>query len=622
MPVTWNKENKTPAAAITFVAGGPDPNRNTQTETPILFCNHPLNPSYCENETYDLKIDPDNHWVIKSVDVRVMTDWLISTASITLVPSNPNNKLLPRLPTVYDLRGGTKPTLSVEDEIRIYLGWRNGTELISKDLLTEVPFPIEDTFNQSINNKYGLDYDPNKKLSPVFWGFIDKLEIKDFGKGPQLIISCRDRMRVLADTRLLSLPDNYEANDDGELVKVQEDLGERDVLIYQMINAVNYLGQGTDPAWRNFRKGLLAKFQLTVIEEETNEPQNIRKFISTEFLGLDSFTDHSLWNRAAAFMPPEKDFAPRVHIWVERGSLSQGAEKSPMQVLNKTPIEIIDHLALQEELPIDFRISQFNGDFIFGPRSIDFTGFEDQYRNYRSYFYRVNPPGKKPCPQQQCIRIESVTTSMGTFNQFILMDNTSNGREIALNKQIQLTTRIDPPNTANRTIIPPNRTQIIADGSLSSYPNPYQGAAFVALNAAKRFSRDSEGIEIEVLGDPTFYLNEAITVYNTGLHDYDSVSLDNNKAYIKYLRDIRTQITTQIEVIEEELEKSDDSIELSNSDTFNEIASKTVDTSDDDNPLELTDIDKDKFPIYRVVNIAHSLNELNFTTSVIGITDY
>lgn len=616
MPVTWNCENKTPSAAITFVGGN-----NNDKNNPILFANQPLSPKYC-NQQYDLNIDPDSHWVIANVEVRTQTDWMISTATFTLVPSSPTVDKLPPLPDVSSLRGGVKRTLDKEDEIRIFLGWRsNSEEVISKELLTE--YPIDVPLNKLSKEKSGIEYDLDKKMSPVFWGFIDKLELKDNGKGPQLVVSCRDRMRVLADTRILAIPqlsaELVVTSDSIEVSSASGKEGERDNLIYEIIRASNY-SPNQEQVWRRFIKGISAKrYRYNELGERVNTSNIVVE--GGSLIQPDSLIDQSEWNRIAQFLPVEDSFNPRVHIWTERPPFINGVKKATLQVLNKTPLEILDHLALQEELPIDFRVSPFNGDFIFGPRSIDFTGLEDPLRYYRSYFYKSSPGGVNPLPNQQIMKIEAVSTSFGTFNQFIMIDNNTNGADRNFLSSIQLAIRVDNASTQNRFISPPNRTQIISDGSISSYPDPVVGAALVGFNAAKRFNRDVEGVEIQVLGDPTFYLNEAITVYNTVLHDYASIRVADNQKYQQELESIRLGLDDDVKNMEETVkQQKDNGIIPELPDVSNKL--EGIFNPDSNAALELTDTDSDKFPIYRVVSIAHSLNERSFTTNVVGISDY
>jgi len=629
MPVTWSSENKIPAAAITFVGTGKaKDNLEANGLNPIIFVNQRLNP--CEGQ---YGIDPNNHWIIKSVDVRIQTDWMVANAQIVLVPSNPNLGLLPLLPDVSSLRGGKKKTLDKDDEIRIFLGWiQNTEEKITKDSLTDSPVNILDSklFPESFINKIkekisNNDSSGSSKLSPVFWGFIDKLELVDRGTGPQLIISCRDRMRVLADTRMLSIP-TVEAqitiDEDNSIQVLTEDgssqEGERDYLIFNIIKAINFLGLDQKEAWRQFLRGITArKYEY---DSEGNRIELETPNISTELLDAGSILDQSLWNRIAQFLPVESNFNPRVHIWAERPPLIGGVKSATLQVLNKTPLEILDHLALQEELPIDFRVSPFNGDFIFGPRAIDFTGFSDPTRYYRSYFYKSHPPDLKPCFNQKCLSIEVVSTSYGTYNQFIILDDNTNAADKSLASSIQLSIRVDDYSSQEREIKPPNRTQIISDGSISSYPDVYQAAMIVGLNAARRFSRDTEGIEIKIIGDPTFYINEAFTVYNTVLHDYNSVRIFDPTKHDNALRETRDKFKDLSPIVKQ----ISDQVQAGNfvrSDRGDEEMS-TFNSPNSETGQETPDISQAKYPIYRAVNIAHTLNELSFTTTVIGVSDY
>lgn len=621
MPVIWDCDNKTPSAAVTFVGGS-----NNDANNPILFVNQKMSPSYCEEQEqkYNLHIDPDNHWIISKVEVRVQTDWSVSTATFVLVPSSPNVAKLPPLPDVSALRGGVKKTLDKEDEIRIFLGWRSNTEeSISKEMFTEVPFDVPlapETKEASL-----IEYDSSKKMSPVFWGFIDKIELMDNGNGPQLVFSCRDRMRVLADTRLLAIPELRAelivSEDSIQFSSASGEKGERDVLIYEIIRAVNYSGQQNYQVWRPFIKGITARRYKYNAEGERINTDNVIVEAGS-LVQPEALVDQSQWNRIAQFLPVESSFNPRVHIWTERPPFINGVRQATLQVLNRTPLEILDHIALQEELPIDFRVSPFNGDFVFGPRTIDFTGFEDPVRSYRSYFYKSAPAGITPAPNQQVMKIEALSTSFGTFNQFIMIDNNTNGSQKNFLSSIQLALRVDNNSTQGRSIVPPNRTQIISDGSISSYPDPLVGATLVGFNAAKRFNRDVEGVEIQVLGDPTFYLNEAFSVYNTVLHDHDSIRVNDNKQYQDFFAGVRSSIDELVsEQVQETVKQQKKQGIIPEVETISTVAAALLNPNDE-NSLSLTDSDSGKYPIYRAVNIAHTLNERSFTTSIIGISDY
>lgn len=622
MPVIYNQLNKTPAAAITFVSGYSTENA-TINQTPIILKSQPFK-SNCP----ELGIRSDGHWIVKQVTVSVTTDWSIDTAQIVLVPSNPNLNTLPQLPDVSNLRGGVKKSLEKDDEIRIYLGWiSSGEEEITADLLGEIGFdPQWDSSVELLSQNN--PFDASKKLSPVFWGFIDKLELFDRGSGPQLVLSCRDRMRVIADTRILAIPNsgaNFSVDETTGAPLVISDQGvqgERENVIFKIISSVNAYGQSLEnSSWRTFIKGLTAR-KFTYVDGERVNSNQIS--LADQVLTADALLDQSLWNRTAYFLPPETAYNPRVHIWSERPPLTGGAAGATLSVLNKTPLEVLDHLMIQELLPIDFKASPFNGDYVFGPRVIDFSGFEDPIRSNRTYFYKSNPPDSCISYNQQILEIEVLSTSFGSFNTFIVTDSNTNKRSSSFLSSIQLSVKVDSPTTEGRFISPPNRAQIIPDSTLGSTGAPPEAdAALIALTAARRFSRDSEGIEIKVIGDPTFYLNEAFLVYNTVLHDYDTRVLVNNNQYNLTVDELKKKVFELGSQQSDELNIQNKEGSISVSDEINQVATESLSpNSGVNNGLQLSNKESGQYPIYRISNITHEFNEKSYTTTVLGVTDY
>ena len=69
---------------------------------------------------------------------------------------------------------------------------------------------IEDLLrsNQTNNNSVTLtSVEDEKPLAPIFWGFIDSIDfISNSDAGVQIIYNLRDRSRILADTKLVTLP--------------------------------------------------------------------------------------------------------------------------------------------------------------------------------------------------------------------------------------------------------------------------------------------------------------------------------------------------------------------------------------------------------------------------------
>ena len=120
-------------------------------------------------ERQDTQLD----WAIKSVNVSLVRDWSISTAMITLTCKlgNPLDPI-PPLPDLSSIRGGNYPYLTVEDEIRIYMGYvKSPSTPITADMLDDFPLEPFDSSGRLIEKA-------DRPLAPVFWGFIDKVGIE------------------------------------------------------------------------------------------------------------------------------------------------------------------------------------------------------------------------------------------------------------------------------------------------------------------------------------------------------------------------------------------------------------------------------------------------------------
>ena len=278
-------------------------------------------------------------------------------------------------------------------------------------------------------------------------------------------------------------------------------------------------------------KGLVCKGYT--LDEKGTTPSKITPTITNEFYKFklgEEILDPPLWSRVAGIYRTAKGGNPRFHIWAERPPLTKSRSKATLQVVNKKPIDVINHLAVTEEIPIDFYASHVNGDFIFGPRLIDFSGFEDVQRSFRTYFFKGYPKSIEcePAFNQKVLEIKTLNTTIGTYNQFIILDSSQNNRTASFAEQTEIFFEQLPYTLLNRGVTPPCRTQIISDGSLSTYSDPEAGAALIGFNAARRWARDINGVQITVIGDPTWFPSEGFQVYNTGLHDFDTLYTEDS----------------------------------------------------------------------------------------------
>lgn len=610
----WTPEEPTPAACITYSGS----NSNDQ---PILFTTrYGEKGTWSQGKDRPANVDPlvweeqvnkeadivELKWTIKYVDITLLRDWSTSQAMIILTCPLPNlGESIPELPNLQSFRGGNFTSLTCEDEIRIYQGYVGSLNTpITADLLDEYPFNFTTTKNKQVL------CNPTKPLVPVFWGFIDKVEFSGNSKGLQITISCRDRTRVFADTRIISIP-AFQGNRD---ILNKEDgtvKGDRADILMSLANAAtgNVLGEGDQSCscWKPINRGLTVRGYSQSNPDELVVPQD----------------DPAAWTREAALSLMANKAEPRFHIWSERPPIIKGNANATLQVLDKTPLETIDLLAKMEERPMDFYASHINGDFIFGPRSLDMSGFEDEIRSYRTYFFMGWPKqlnNSPPSPTQMIQNIKSLTTTLSTFNKFVVIDSSTSG-SIASNLQnLELGIYSLSWGLSNRTISPPCRTQIIKDGSLSTFPNKSQGALVVALSQSRQFSRDVNGIQIDLVGDPTFFPGEAIRVYNTVLHDKQTYSImDASQAEGVYYeaKEEAKKVAEQIKN-----ESKDQKAKACASDAGSKFINKFLTQNSSRLP---TDMQALILPIYKVRAVKHTLKadgKRGFQTTLSAAADF
>lgn len=591
-------------------------------------------------------------WVITAVSVTIVRDWSISRATIALTAKIGDDKKIPPLPDLSTIRGGRYPYLMEEDEIRIYAGYLdNSSSAIGKHLLDEHPFTVpaldkevdlieltKEVGVQGLLNKSKQDIvsNPNKPLAPIFWGFIDQIQIKGDHRAISCVLQCRDRMRVLHDTKTITLGTLQSTSREETITTVGNagvSTGKVGVMSNLIIEAANTAaGQGvgygfqvlaqsekdttSDICWKPIVGGdlpiYIAKSGLAVpptlfdspifsrkvqeeepvaSEETTNtetsttektDPNeiymlqstglgamNVNPWIGTEYSAENYPSDPTLWIKHASMKKINPFNIPRFHIWSERAPLQGNGVADVFTVTNKTPANIIIELSQIETLPTDVFCSHVNGDFIYGPRIIDTTGFEDEQRNYRTYFFMTyDKEIFTGCPleAQRILKLDVASSSLGVFNTlYVLNGQTSNtytdfiDRLVLYIKSSSAELEALPSGELSeeqkesfygkgRAVNPPCRNTILVDPYISTFSRNtvIQAAAVIslALNYGRVWSRQVHTIAIEIPGDPTFFPNEAIRVYNTGLHDNGiyvpsngSTKLDNMLGAIKSIYD-------------------------------------------------------------------------------------
>ena len=497
-------------------------------------------------------------WAIKNLTVSLFRDWSISRARIVLTCNlTSHNSPIPRLPDVSAFRGGDYPYLTVDDEIRIYAGYVDSPSTpITTDMLDEVPFPMVKNDGTPMDGMIQPNLNIGK-LVPIFWGFIDKIDFDGSARGTgfQCVLSCRDRVRVLSDTTLISVPSlSGVFGDRGSKVTVNGALHQ---IVSDVAKAVN--GFQLNIAESDVQENICWKRIITpqlkvdpqiagaeIAEELQRASALVELYSAYEFNNsvrtstslIEKTDDPTLFVRSASFKIMDIKARPRFHMWLNRPPLAKENSTAQWQVLDKTPLSIIKWIAVKEERPMDFYASHVNGDFCLVPRVLDVSGFQDRTRNYRTYFFRDYPRQcEPPCAAQLILGLRTFTTIIGTFNRFTIVDNSNtSGAGLSVLESVTLTIDRVPFILQNRNPSPPCRTKLIYDGGLGTYANDnsYGAALIVAMSVSSQVSRDVSGIEFKLLGDPTFFPGEGVRVFNTFLHDEGFITQSGRHQDILY----------------------------------------------------------------------------------------
>jgi hypothetical protein len=690
----YTPEASIPAAAITYAG-------NLSPYQPILFTTQfgYTDIGLCKEGDDPFKGRP-LVWTISYIKVTLVRDWSTSIASIVLTSSIPSADCpVPKLPNLGKIRGGNNPYLTFEDEIRIYMGYIGDVNTpINASMLDEHPIDLcprdipDVAEGLKCGPKHGEDFKQNdsKPLAPVFWGFIDNISmVGDSKSGVKLMIQCRDRTRVLSDTKIIAIPELQgrlvDSRDKGFFKKKGSGglaSGRREDILIQVARAAtgslfaSTAGQGqttfgppgTKQCWKpviggsddNQENWYYPHWGPKIPEgtPQSQRPSRLGVQLFTGFVGEDKYLtkispdeDPALWLREATHKKMLPYSEPRFHMWVQRPPLSKANGAAVFQILNKSPIEIIQFLANTEERPTDFFASHINGDYIFGPRVLDTSGFYDPVRMHRTYFFKEYPKDVgKPKVNQMILRIRTASSSLASFNRFVVMDSESEGAYDAFLDKLSIALEVLPwtldgnvndeygslfPDTGGRAIYPPCRNQIIYDGNLSSYgPDPFNrvgGALIVGISQARTWAREMQGVQITLTGDPTFYPSEAIRVYNTVLHDY-ATSINPGTDYSEKLLEKNQR---QIEGLFKDEPTISNIMDPSNKKGVQDFSSqqaKTVTQIMTDNTRgHMVNTEKDPakgmiLPVYKVRSVQHVLKTsgtgAGFITTIECIGDY
>lgn len=601
----FSRAESVPAVAITLASG----ETNIQ---PIIFTSQ-----FGNRDTYPEWAGRPLEWVVNYAKVTLLRDWSTSQAQITLTtPLLDRRDPIPPLPKVSDrgMRSGVFPYLSEEDEIRVYMGYVQTRHTpITADMLDEYPC---DYFTQEYLDALqirepslpGWRMNPNKCLCPVFWGFIDTINFTGSSRGGlQITLLCRDRTRIFSGTRLVSMHSLLGS------AKGKGASGLREDMVVDVAKAATGEVFSTGDVEKDTQLNIYAWKKINV-PRETKYTWNDNTQDTSSTNKEDWLVDPSMWNRYCSLSLMSNTASPRFHIWLQRPPLNKTHGAQIFNSINVNPLEVLGFLARSEERVTDFYSSHVNGDFIIGPRALDTSGFYDDFRMRRTYFFRDWPCGMSPPPDnQKIISIRSISSSVATFNRYVVSASEPNGTSQSFINGIQVVLSTSPYKYKDRKPTPPCKTQIVVDGNLTSYDNPVGGALALGLATAQAFGRDSQGVEFKIIGDPTFYPGEAVRVYNTVLHDHMALTHSGTKAGLdetKMLEDQKGALGSDVSI------KRDRGLVVNEQDKYASLLTLGTVQTDKDNNI---------FPVYMVRNIQHifsSQGEEGFVTRIKAASNY
>lgn len=472
--------------------------------------------------------------------------------------------------------------------------------------------------------------DPNK-IAPIFWGFIDSVDfISNSNAGVQIIYNLRDRSRILADTKLVTLPFlGTDANQKNTFEGLKHKTIES---VYRATNGGIYLdnsyASASSLAWRSgFEKGETINLYEENLNDKTKpamitDPSQKKSALSEQRLKyVAAIEDSARWVLANAFLSSSdikgkklNDFDPLFHTWTLQGPLVTGSGNNTMQIINKSPFEILSYLAVTEVMPIDIFTSHINGHFMFAPRILDTSGLYDEQRGNRLYYF-FDCFDKLPEQRSLIKDIRVQTSTIGVYNRFTVLTADFGS---SINASLSgLTSIVDlaSANTKNRKV--PVKQHVIVDPKVKSGEGNPQGAAqALALTTASTMARDNTTIIFKIIGDSSFYPGEAVRVFNTVLHSKGVFTFNatstSSAVFLKSLYDEVEKL--KVKAVEQGSGATKKVVDLSSViDRMRKVAGQD---SDDLNQA---------LPMYKVRAITHSLkangNDAGYTTKIVAVAD-
>lgn len=463
--------------------------------------------------------------------------------------------------------------------------------------------------------------DPNK-IAPIFWGFIDSVDfISNSNAGVQIIYNLRDRSRILADTKLVTLPFlGTDANNKNTFEGLKHKTVES---VYRATNGGIYLDNSfvsaSSLAWRSgFDKGEV----ISLYEDADKKIIDTKSALAKERLKFTAaIEDPARWVIANAFLSSGdllnktdyNNLDPLFHIWTLQPPLISGSGNNTMQIINKSPFEILNYLAMTEVMPIDIFTSHINGHFMFVPRILDTTGLYDEQRGNRLYYF-FDCFDKLPEQRSLIKDIRVQTSTVGVYNRFTVLTADFGSSTNASLSGLTSIVDIASANTKNRKV--PIKQHVIVDPKIKASEGNKEGAAqALALTTASTMARDHTMIIFKIIGDSSFYPGEAVRVFNTVLHSKDIFTFNaTSTSSAVFLKSLYDEVQKLLNSAVKQQGTNNKVVDLSAViDSMRKVAGAP---SDDLN---------DALPMYKVRGITHSLkangNDAGYTTKIVAVAD-
>ena len=285
-----------------------------------------------------------------------------------------------------------------------------------------------------------------------------------------------------------------------------------------------------------------------------------------------------------------------------------------MQIVNKSPFEILTYLQVTEVMPIDFFSSHVNGHFLFAPRVLDTTGLNDPERGNRLYFF-FQCFDKTPEARNLIKDIRVQTSTIGVYNRFAIANAEFNNPTNASLTDLYTVVDIASANTKNRKV--PIKQHIIVDPKIKDQSNKEGYAQGLALTTASIMARDNTTVIFKIIGDSTFYPGEAVRVYNTVLHGKDTFTFNSQtESSANFLRDLYKEV--------QKLKEGNGAVKQEGSQNKVVNLNSVIDNIRKGSGTQSDDLN-DVLPMYKVRAITHSLkaggSDAGYTTKIVAIAD-